>query len=58
MLRAYLQGLLYIGQVYAGPTAGLAVRLAAKLMAGYMASAIGVTDHARVLRAIFVVLVV
>ena len=58
MLRAYLRGLLYIGQVYAGPIAGLATQLAAKLTAGYMAGAIGVIDRARVLRAVYKVLIV
>ena len=38
----------------ARPTVGLA----AELMAGYTASAIGVVDRARVLRAIYIVLIV
>jgi len=38
-----------MGQVYAGPIAGLAVWLAAKLTAGCTAGAVGVTDYARVL---------
>jgi len=49
---------LYIGQVYARPAVGLAIRLAAKLIAGYTASAIGVIDYARVLQAIYKVLIV
>ena len=46
MLRAYIWGLLYIGQVFAGPTAGLAARAAAKLAVGCIAGAIGVADRA------------
>jgi len=40
---------LYIGQVYARPAVELAARLATELTVGYMAGAIGVADHARVL---------
>ena len=42
----------------ARPAVGLAVQLAAKLTAGCTAGAIGVADRARVLRAVYVVLVV
>jgi len=38
--------------------AGPAVGLAAKLTAGYTASAIGVADRARVLRAVYIVLTI
>jgi len=44
--------------VCAGPAVGLATRLAAKLTAGYTAGAIGVIDRARVLRAVYKVLIV
>jgi len=47
-----------MGQVYAGPVVGLAVRLATKLMVGCTAGAIGVADRARVLRAVCKVLIV
>jgi len=47
-----------MGQVYARPVAGLAIRLAAKLIAGCTAGAIKVTDRARVLRAVYIVLAV
>jgi len=50
--------LLYIGQVCARPTAGLAAQLAAKLIAGCTASAVGVADRAGVLQAVYKVLVV
>jgi len=43
-----------MGQVYARPIVGLA----AKLTAGYIAGAIGVTDRAGVLRAVYIVLIV
>ena len=42
----------------AGPIAGLAIQLAAKLTAGYIAGAVGVIDCARVLQAVYKVLVV
>ena len=58
MLRAYLWGSLYIGQVYARPVAGLAARLAAKLTAGCIAGAVGVIDRAGVLQAVYKVLIV
>jgi len=38
-----------MGQVCTGPVVGLAIYLAAKLMVGYIAGAIGVIDYARVL---------
>jgi len=38
--------------------AGLATRLAAKLTAGYIASAVGVANYARALRAVLIALVV
>jgi len=44
--------------VYARPVVGLAIWLAAKLTAGYMAGAIGVIDYTRVLRAVYKVLIV
>jgi len=44
--------------VCARPAVGLAIRLAAKLTAGCMAGAVGVTDRARVLQAVYKVLVV
>jgi len=44
--------------VCARPAVGLAARLAAKLMAGCAAGAIGVADYAGVLRAIYIVLMV
>jgi len=47
-----------VGQVYAKPTVGLAVWLAAKLTAGYIAGAVGVIDYARVLQAVCKVLIV
>ena len=56
-LRAYLQGLLYIGYVYIGNTIGLAVRLPAGLFIGSIANIIGVADYAGALRAVFAVLV-
>jgi len=37
---------------------GLAVRLAAKLAAGYISGAIGVTDRARALRAVLILPIV
>jgi len=40
---------LYVGQVFAGPTTGLAARLAAGLTAGGIVGAIGVADLARAL---------
>ena len=49
MLRAYIRGLLYIGRAFTRPIAGLAIRLAAILAIGYIASTIGVTDCAGVL---------
>ena len=58
MLRACLQGSLYIGRVYAGPTAELAARLAAELTAGCTAGAIGVANYARALRAVLIALMV
>jgi len=50
--------LLYISQVCAGPIAGLAAWLAAKLTVGCTAGAVGVADHAGALRAVLVALVV
>ena len=44
--------------MYAGPVVGLAIWLAAKLTAGCMAGAVGVIDRARVLWAIYKVLIV
>jgi hypothetical protein len=44
--------------VCARPIAGLAARLAARLIAGYAASAIGVIDRARALQAVLRVLIV
>jgi len=44
--------------VCAGPAAGLAARLAAKLTVGCIASVVGVIDRARVLQAVYKVLVV
>ena len=41
-----------------GPVVGLAARLAAKLTAGCMAGAVGVIDCARVLWAVYKVLIV
>ena len=58
MLKAYLQGLLYIGRVCARPTVGLAAQLAAKLTVGYIASTIEVIDRAGVLQAILIILIV
>jgi len=49
--------LLYIGQAFAGPMVGLAVWLAAKLVAGYTVGAVGVIDLTRALRPILIVLV-
>jgi len=43
-----------MGRVCAGPVVGLA----AELTAGYMAGAIGVADCARVLWAVYIVLIV
>ena len=40
------------------PTAGLAAQLATKLTAGCTAGAVGVVDRARVLQAVFIVLIV
>ena len=42
----------------ARPVVGLAAQLAAKLTAGYTASAVGVADRAGVLRAVYIVLIV
>jgi len=47
-----------MGQVYAGPAVGLAIRLAAKLMAGCTAGAVEVADRAGVLQAVCKVLTV
>jgi len=44
--------------VYARPIVGLAAQLATKLTVGYTAGAVGVTDRAGVLRAVYVVLTV
>jgi len=49
--------LLYIGQAFARPTAGLAIRLATKLAAGYTAGAIGVADLTGALRPVLIVLI-
>ena len=49
---------MYIGQVCAGPVVGLAVWLATKLTAGYIAGAIGVADYAGVLWAVYKVFIV
>ena len=47
-----------MGQVCAGPAVGLAAWLAAKLTAGYTAGAVEVADCARVLWAVYKVLIV
>jgi len=49
LLRAYLPGSLYMGQVYAGVAVGLAARLATGFIAGSTVSAIGVIDLTRAL---------
>jgi len=41
--------LLYIGRAFIRPIVGLAVRLAAKLAAGYTGGTIGVADYTRAL---------
>ena len=50
-----MRGLLYIGCVYAGSTAGLAVRLLVGLVAGSTAGVEGVADCAGPLRAVLAV---
>ena len=49
--------MLYISRVFARAIVGLAALLAAKLVAGYIAGAIGVADLTRALRPIFIVLI-
>jgi len=44
--------------VCAGPAVGLAARLAARLIVGCIASAVGVIDLTRALRAVLIVLIV
>ena len=44
--------------MYTGPIAGLATQLAARLAASGIVRAVGVTNRARVPRAVFVMLIV
>ena len=44
--------------MYAGPTVGLAVQLAARLAAGSTARATGVVNHTGVLQAVLIILIV
>jgi hypothetical protein len=44
--------------VYVRPVVGLAARLATRLAAGYITSAVRVIDRARALRAVLIVLIV
>ena len=44
--------------MFAGDTAGVAARPVTILMVGYLACAAGVTNYARVLRPVFILLVV
>jgi hypothetical protein len=57
LLRAYIQGSLYIGRVNTGPAAGVAARLAAGLTVGCAASVIEVAGYAGALWAVLAVLI-